>query len=227
MQTEKIVCLSYPLKRNTPAYGNGTGLKIEEGHCISKGDSCNTSVWILPNHLGTHIDLPKHFVQNGKTITDYTPDFWIFHSPYLLDISPVSPGKIISQDDIKLSEIRQDVDLLIIKTGFCEHRDDTIYWQKNPGFDPFIAELLRNNFPRLRVLGFDSISLSSISNRNLGRKAHKAFLSNEHPILLLEDMDLSKVNSNTLLKMVIISPIFVENADGAPCTIFGSVLDNR
>jgi len=220
---KKVVYLSYPLNPTTPAYANGNTLRIEEGNSIINGDSCNTSVWHLPNHLGTHIDLPRHFVQDGKTVTDYPPGFWIFNSPYLLDVSPVRPNTIITPNDLELSGIRNDVDLLLVKTGFCELRQDCAYWENNPGFDPCLAERLRLQFPLLRVFGFDSISLSSFSNRGLGREAHKSFLKHERPILPLEDMDLAKVNRNTLLQQVIISPLIVEDADGAPCTVLAKI----
>lgn len=219
----KVVYLSHPLSPTTPAYANGNTLRIEEGNSIINGDSCNTSVWHLPNHLGTHIDFPRHFIQDGKTVTDYPPEFWIFNSPFLLDIAPVRPGQIIVPDDIDFAGIRNDADLLIIKTGFCEYRKDNVYWESNPGFDPCLAELFRLKLPLLRVIGFDSISLSSFSNRELGRKAHKAFLNNEGAILPLEDMDLANINRNTLLHEVIISPIVVEGTDGAPCTVFATI----
>ena len=48
------------------------------------------------------------------------------------------------------------------------------------------------------MIGFDFISLSSYTHRNLGRKAHRAMLGKMDisgvqldPILIIEDMDLS------------------------------------
>jgi kynurenine formamidase len=78
----KWVYLSYPLNCETPAYGGGDSLKIQHEKSIEKGDSCNTQHWSLSNHMGTHIDFPRHFVQAGKTSEDYGPEFWIFHSPF-------------------------------------------------------------------------------------------------------------------------------------------------
>jgi kynurenine formamidase len=219
-----VIYLSYPLDVSSPSYGNGNTLRLESGNSIARGDSCNTSIWHLPNHLGTHIDFPHHFVQRGKTVTDYNPKFWFFNSPCILDISPVSPGKIIGPDDINFKKIRNDVDLLIVKTGFCEFRKDNIYWENNPGFDPNLAALFRLQFPLLRIIGFDLISLSSFSNRAIGRKAHNHFLNHKNPILLLEDMDLTLVNGNTVLPEVVISPLIVQGTDGSPCTVFATIL---
>lgn len=216
----KWVYLSYPLSRKTPAYGGGNSIKIYHEKGIEKGDSCNAQYWSLSNHLGTHIDFPRHFVKSGKTSGDYNPEFWVFHSPFILDISPVEPGLILGPEAMDTGAAPNSIDILVIKTGFCSLREKNIYWKKNPGFTPGLATFLRERFPRLRVFGFDSISLSSFAHRETGHAAHKAFLDHPIPILLLEDMDLSAIDDNVKLKQIIISPLLVEDADGAPCTVF-------
>ncbi len=50
------------------------------------------------------------------------------------------------------------------------------FWKENYGFHPKLANFIRKNFPKVRIFGFDSISISSFTDRILGREAHKAFL---------------------------------------------------
>ena len=218
------VYLSYPLSRKTPVYGGGDTIKIYHEKSIEKGDSCNTQYWSLSNHLGTHIDFPRHFVQAGKTSGDYNPGFWVFHSPFILDISTVEPGVILEPEDVDMDAVPDNIDMLLIKTGFCHLREKDIYWENNSGFAPGMATFLRKRFQRLRVFGFDSISLSAFAHRETGHEAHKAFLDHPNPILLLEDMDLSAIDNNVKLKQVIVSPLLVEDADGAPCTVFANIV---
>ncbi len=227
MDGDKIntIFLSYSLTPETPAYGNGDSLGIEPLNRMDAGDSCNTLQLKLPNHLGTHIDSPRHFSYTGKTITDYPAGFWIFTHPHILDISPVSPGHLIGTGDLSLSDVENNIDILMVKTGFGKLREKALYWENNPGFAANLFVDLRNRFPSLKILGFDTISLSSFSNRNEGRKAHRAFLDSQQPILLLEDMDLRMIDANTKIVRVIISPLMVENADGAPCTVFAEIDD--
>jgi len=220
----KWIYLSYSLNRETPAYGGGDSLKIQQEKSIEKGDSCNTLYLSLSNHLGTHIDFPRHFVRAGKTSDDYDPEFWIFRSPFIIDISLVEPGLIIEPEAIDIDAVPDNIDILIVKTGFCHLREKDIYWENNPGFAPCLAVFLRKRFPHLRVFGFDSISLSSFVHRDIGREAHISFLDHPRPILLLEDMDLSIVN-NMKLKHVIVAPLRVEGADGAPCTVFANIIE--
>ena len=71
--------------------------------------------------------------------------------------------------------------------------------------------------------------MSSRANRELGRETHKAFLCNtytdidrsKNPILLLEDMKLSKLTSSP--KKIIISPLIFTKSDGAPTTILAEL----
>ena len=221
----KWIYLSYPLNCETPAYGGGDSLKIQQEKSIEKGDSCNTLYWSLSNHLGTHIDFPRHFVRAGKTSDAYDPEFWIFRSPFIIDVSLVEPGLIIEPEAIDIDAVPDNIDMLVIKTGFCRLREKDVYWKKNPGFAPGLAAFLRKRFPHLRVFGFDSISLSSFIHRKIGREAHKAFLDHPRPILLLEDMDLCMVDNIMKLKQVIVAPLRVEGADGAPCTVFANIIE--
>lgn len=217
------IFLSYPLHPEAPSYGGGSSFNDQEDKLISRGDTCNSRKWSLSSHTGTHIDFPRHFTNNGLALTDFDPSFFISNNILVIDISPVEPGQIISHEFIKQYDIHDSVEFLFIKTGFCHYRSQDLYWQNNPGFAPDLSDYLRDKTPHLRVIGFDSISLSSFSNRNLGRKAHKSFLDNEHFILPLEDMDLSIVDRKSKISSVVIAPLHVFNADGAPCTVFAKV----
>ena len=134
------IFLSYPLCENTPAFGNGEGLRIQAIEQMVSGDSCNTSHWNFSNHLGTHLDFPRHFVQNGKTSSNYNADFFIFKQSWMIDLGNVKPGIIISTNHLKDFSIPHDTELLIIKTGFCKNRGKDVYWSNNPGFSPQLAD---------------------------------------------------------------------------------------
>ena len=74
------------------------------------------------------------------------------------------------------------------------------------------------------VVGFDFISITSWKYRQLGRERHKAFLAppgNEKPILAIEDMALKSIKNN--IGRVIVAPIFVEDGNGAPVTVFADI----
>ncbi len=220
-----MIFLSYILDENTPTYGNRNKFVIEKKSSINKGKTANDSSIATTVHIGTHIDMPYHFYEDGQTIENYDANFWMFKKPLIVEIKQ---DELIIKDKLikKLQEIDDSgFDILIVKTGICYKRGKEEYWDKNYGFHPDIYDVLINKFKHIRVIGFDSISVSSIQNRTLGREAHKRFLNPKNPILLLEDMNLCKINQDTKLSEVIISPLRISLCDGLPCTVFGKIDD--
>lgn len=214
----KYIYLSHFINENTPLYGGKNDIKILKDSSIAQGDTSNTSFLNFPSHTGTHIDFPKHFSNAGKTINDFLPKFWLFNIPFVINYNAAA-DEIITIDE-KIDRIPQDIDFLIIKTGFQKFREDEKYWRNNPGLDPYLAAKLKKTCPNLRAIGFDFISISSFSNRKSGRISHKKFLI-ENDILIIEDMNLIKVNDN--IKKIICLPLMIDNIDGSPVTIIGEI----
>jgi len=224
----KIVFLSYSIDKNTPAYGNGDSIRIDQIKKIENGDSCNASLWHLPNHLGTHVDAPKHFFQKGPSIDFYTPDFWIFQNISLAHVS-CDRNRLIDAKDL-MPFLSMDTELLLVKKEPAVLRGCRKYWEENYGLSPDVGYELRSRYKRLRVIGVDSISISSWQNRMVGQEAHRTLLdpdSTGNPILLIEDMDLSVIHENTIINKVIILPLRIKEADGAPCSIIAEVQEDE
>jgi arylformamidase len=214
----KPIFLSHFLTSSTPGYGGKSAFAILHTSKISDGATSNSQEWKLSNHIGTHIDLPAHFDDSGERLDSFKCQEWIFSHPYLLDLE-VKENEII-EINLKFNNIPIDTDFLIIKTGFQKHREEDIYWKSNPGLSPDLASWLRENRPQLKCLGFDFISITSFNNRPLGRIAHKAFLGSDQkttPIRVIEDMKLDELYSTP--KKIIVAPILVSQADGAPVTV--------
>jgi len=212
--------LSHSVSVNTPSYGTGESkLKIENTKSISRGDSSNVSVFTMENHLSTHVDCPAHFFTNGTRVATYTADAWFFGKPHVVYVAACE-NQLIGKDD--LGRIPEDCDLVLIKTGFQRYRGHDNYSCANPGLEPGVGDFLRRRHPSLRALGLDLISVSSYSNRELGRITHRTFLDPDgvgSPILIIEDMDLDHDLSG--LRAVWALPLRMEGIDSAPCTVVG------
>ena len=229
----KNIFLSYILDKQTPTYGDRNKFEQIKKSDISKGDVANDTTISTTVHIGTHIDMPYHFFEDGQTIEDFDADFWIFTQKEILFIElKIENLELIIKDKLinELEKIKDNSQfsilnsqLLIVKTGICNIRDKKEFWNENYGFHPDIANYLRDNFPSIRVFGFDSISVSSFQERMIGRESHKSFLDSSNPILLLEDMDLRNIDKNTKFKEIIVSPLRISNCDGLPCTIIAKI----
>lgn len=220
---QQYIFLSHTLSLDSIGFSGRKSLKIENLSSICCGKSSNSSHWSFDNHLGTHIDPPFHFINEGKKLNEFPANFWIFQNIFIHNKLDCVADEIIMVGDW-MNEIPHDCEFLIIKTGFEKYRNDEIYWSRNPAYSPDIAKWLKHYRKKIRVIGFDSISLTGFNHRELGREAHRAFLSekqDEHPILIVEDMKLSELSLSPTF--VLISPLRVEGADGSPVTIIAKI----
>lgn len=204
---------------NTPLYGGEYGVKMQSLRSIENGDTANTKLLEFCNHSGTHIDFPNHFSIQGKVVENYDANFWSFNSPHFIEIEAID-NQIINLTKEQIHAIPQNVDFLILKTGFSKYRNEDRYWKSNPGIAPELADKLKFWCPNLRVLGMDIISLTSFGNRPLGRISHNKFLI-DNDILIVEDMYLDNLISQP--KNIYCLPILRKGLDGSPVTIIAEV----
>jgi kynurenine formamidase len=204
------IYLSYFIDEQTPVYGGTKDtIKIKRLRSIDSGDNSNNLELRFPGHIGTHIDFPYHFSNAGKKLEDYPASFWIFHKVGFINCD-------IAEVKSSIKVLPSDIECLILKTGFSVHRGADVYWAAQPVIPAIFADHFKEKFPKLRVFGFDLISLTSKLDRAEGKKAHLQFLI-QNDILILEDMNLQQIN--TAPSKLIISPLQIKSADGVPCNV--------
>lgn len=225
----KYKVLSYSINAATPMYGNAPEASIKPYSEISKGDTSNSYIISLYNHAGTHIDASKHFVDNGRSISDYSLDELIFKNPILVDCPKDNATLITPEDMQNVSHLLQNSDCLLFHTGFGQLRAEKKYRTHNPGIAPETILWIRKEYPGIRCMGIDSISISSFQHRKEGREAHKAaFIEQEElgkPLLLIEDMKLD-ILLNERLEIIIVLPWQIDGLDSVPCNIIATIKEN-
>ena len=146
-----MIWLSHELNKETPAYGGGEGVVITPENQLCKGHSCNSVKLSLSNHLGTHVDVPYHFLEKGKKLSDYSPTDWVFDQPGLAEL-PVGDDAVITPEmleEIVFNVDESALDLLLIKTDFEKIRTKRNFWENSPGFSPELPPYLKNRFPSI------------------------------------------------------------------------------
>jgi kynurenine formamidase len=218
------IWLSYVLDTDTPAYGGGSEFASIKLRDMEKGDSCNKAQLTITNHIGTHVDAPRHFVKDGKCIDDYKPEEWIFKKPLLVDLK-LQPGQVITVSMVEQAIDKNvvDADLVMIRTGFEQHRTEKVYWENSPAYSPDLCNYFKQRYPSFSVIGMDTISISSLAHRDLGREAHRAFLG--QGVRIVEDMKLGMISNIKLVSKIFVMPIRQVHSDGAPVTAFAELND--
>lgn len=210
--------MSHLLTEDTPSYGDRDQIIISPNSQIVNGQGANTStINFSNNHLGTHMDTPFHFSVDGKKTMDYNANDFYFTKVAIVKC-PCNQAKLIQRQDLNLDTVPDDTEFLLIDTGYEQYRNEDKYHNDNPGLHASLAVRLRGEFKDLRVIGFDSISLTSWKYRPEGREGHKAFLCGDKPFLIIEDVSFKDLGDNEI-DWAVIAPLRTIDGNGGPVTI--------
>jgi arylformamidase len=219
-----IIPLSYPLTAKTPLYPNTPVPVIHPLRSMEHGDTTNTSSITFSTHSGTHIDAPRHFCKQGKTIADCLTVDTTFYPAYCIDVpKPVSEEITVSDLIGSISHV-QDAAALLIRTGWHTLRSENPeqYSNDHPWVSPEVPQFLREKCPGLCLFGLDQISVSSLLHRETGHECHRKFLCGKKPVLLLEDLNLSDIRIKEAFEMHIY-PYYIDDIDGIPVTVIAEI----
>ena len=219
-----IIPLSYPLTAKTPLYPNTPAPVIHPLRSTEQGDSANTSTITFSTHSGTHIDAPRHFCKQGKTIADCLTADTTFFPSYYFDVPKPVSEEITVRDLEHCGSKVQNAEALLIRTGWHTLRSENPeqYINDHPWVSPEVPQFLREQCPGLRLFGLDQISISSPLQRQAGHECHRKFLCGKKPILLLEDLNLSELQIKEAFRMHIY-PHFIDDIDGVPVTVIAEI----
>ena len=209
--------LSHHLSISTPGFAGGESLTITPIKEIASGGSSNNYKISMPCHLGTHVDGPKHFDDSGRPIASFSIEELVFKNPVLLDVAKGEGELILPSDLEEFDSAIGRGDMLLLRTGWERIRDSDPrkFSMENPGMSVEGAKYL-TGFPNLKALGLDTLSLSSVPHREEGRVAHRTLLK-DRDFVIVEDMHLADYPFN--VRSIIVSPLFVDGVDSAPCTV--------
>jgi kynurenine formamidase len=125
------------------------------------------------NHMGTHLDAPRHFVTAGRTI-DEIPVEWLCGPGVIVDLRDEMHELALYTP--KMIEKRVEVkrgDILFLNTGWGRHSqfgtepDEEKYIHMHPGAHPDLVPWLLKK--KIKIWGMDCISTDHPMNLPIGR----------------------------------------------------------
>jgi kynurenine formamidase len=211
--------LTYALSETIPLPPGIPPMTLTVHSSIEQGDCSNVANICLCNHSGTHVDAPLHFARGGLALTGFDVNEFCFVRPILIDI-PLGDSEMVTGEHLLPSAQRiRMADVLLIRTGFGRYRttDPERYRLEGPGLSEEAAIYLAQEFPNLRCLGMDTISIVAMRHIDDGIKAHKALLTDSRRFLIIEDLNLDHDLSG--ITELIALPLLIDGIDGCPCTV--------
>lgn len=181
-----VVDLTHTLSPEFPTFFGVPGIEIEKKYDVKK-DGFNLNTWKLLEHVGTHLDAPIHFSENGATAdTIVTAELVVPLA--VIDVrkqAEKDPDYLVSVEDVLIWEKRfkklPDSCCVAMLSGWGAHvGNEAKFTGKDasggfhfPGFSPELAEWL---LKERKVLGLavDTLSLDNGASKDF--KTHKTWL---------------------------------------------------
>ncbi len=125
------------------------------------------------NHMGTHLDAPRHFVTGGMTI-DQIPMDWLYGPGVIVDLTDEMDELAVYTPEMieSRAEVREG-DRLILHTGWHRHAqfgddpDEEKYVHRHPGAHPDMVPWLLEK--KIHIWGVDVISTDHPMDLPIGR----------------------------------------------------------
>ena len=188
-----------------PVWPSSKGFKLYRTLKLAAGDEANVSQLDTDVHVGTHVDAPCHFLQEGTAIEDLSLDI-LMGPAYVAHLPEV---KAISVTDLEALNLPPNTTRLLLRTTNSQLWANNVT-QFNKDFVALTADASQwLDDIGIRLIGIDYLSVQRYYDSTL---THEILL--KAGIIILEGLNLTNVTSG--MYQLICLPIKLVGSDGAP-----------
>lgn len=222
----RIIDLSHTLSAGAPAFGGERdAFRYEKLADINK-EGYASGAFRVPEHFGTHLDAPGHFIASKETV-DRIPVKKLIAPAAVIDIrSKVkdNPDYRLTVADIKAWERGGPIPAgaaVLLLTGWSARWDDANRYRNPdaegalhfPGFSEEAIEYLIKN-TRIVALGIDTLSIDYGASKDFA--GHK--LSHANGLYHIENLT-NLDNLPARGAVIIVAPLAIEGGSGSPARV--------
>ncbi|HET7323113.1 MAG TPA: cyclase family protein [Halococcus sp.] len=119
-EPDEIVDLTNPIANDIPTWPTFPPLRVERTDWAARDGFTMESVE-MRTHTATHIDSPRHFIPEGRTLDEFSMDAFMGHG-IALDLTLKEPNEAITVEDLEPfeDEIREN-DIVMLHTGWDDY----------------------------------------------------------------------------------------------------------
>lgn len=200
-----VIDISVPLQADMPTWPGSAGFRLVRTARLEAGDTANVCRLDCDIHVGTHVDAPWHFVQEGATVDRLPLDTLI--GPASVEFLPGL--KTITADDLGSLTLPPGTERLLLRTdnselwaaGVRDFRED--YVALTASAARWIVD------QGIRLVGVDYLSVQRYQD---GPAVHQILLEAE--VVVIEGLNLFEVEPGEY--ELICLPLKIVGAEGAP-----------
>jgi arylformamidase len=187
-----------------PVFEGDPQVSVARSSSIENGDPANVSMIAMGAHTGTHIDAPRHFIEDGAPIDRISLD------------AVIGPARVIELSDVR--EISRTVidslclegeKRLLFKTA------NSLLWRE-PCFVKEFVYLTECASDYLVEIETSLVGIDYLSIERYGADrpvAHRTLL--KAGVVILEGLNLSGIQPGCYKLLCL--PLRIKDADGSPC----------
>jgi len=201
----EIYDISVPVKRGMPIWPGSVEPKLWRTMSLENGDPANVSRLDLDVHTGTHVDAPRHFLEDGNSVDRLSLDDLIGPA-FLADIPRVTSITASDLDNLNLPPKTERIlfrtcNSDLWATGETEFKKDYV---------ALTADAARWVVMKgIKLVGVDYLSVECYGE---SYPAHEILL--EAGVIIVECLNLSRVKAG--IYELICMPLNLVGAEGAP-----------
>lgn len=199
--TGKWIDISQPLQNGIAEWPGDTPFSYEVKYAKMDTGSVNIGKMTTSMHMGTHIDAPFHFDNDGLKVHDLPIDLYIGRAR-VIDVTGVESVGRKELEGIDFGGAER----ILLKTG--SRPDANVFPETFTVLRADIGSFLKER--GVRLIGIDTPSVDSEDSKLL--EAHHAL--NDNGVLILENIVLGAVEPGDY--ELIALPLPLRDADGSP-----------
>jgi len=203
VEIQKLYDLTLPLTADVPLYPGDSAPQRRRTTSIAEGAALNSSQLEIGCHVGTHLDVPLHFVDGGADVEAYRPD-QLMGPAQVVDFAAAPQISAESLRQVTLEESRH----LLLKTRNSRLLGESAFRDDYVSLTPDAAEVLLAARPR--SIGFDYYSLDPLDAS--GYPVHRRLAREGVPVCVC--LDLRGVPAGQYFYVCL--PLRLPGADGSP-----------
>ena len=199
--TGKWIDISQPLQNDIAEWPGDTPFTYEVAFSKADTGSVNIGKITTSTHMGTHIDAPFHFDDNGIKVLDLPIDLYIGRARVI----DVSGNNSIGRSDLEGIDFG-GAERILLRT--LSRPDSTIFPKNFTNLRADIGPLLKER--GIRLIGVDTPSVDPEDSKTLD--AHHSL--NNNGVMILENIVLDTVEPGDY--ELIALPLPLAESDGSP-----------
>lgn len=200
----RIYDISLPIADGGMVYPGNPPIRIEAQQSISAGDGANVSAISFGSHTGTHVDAPRHFIEDGAPIDEVPLDRFI--GPALLVAFP-DEVTAVGEEHLRAHDLGGHTRVLLKtrNSALLTRREfATDYTYLAPDGAAYLVDR------GVQLVGIDYLSIEQF--RSGHHRTHRTLL--ERQIVIVEGLQLGGVAPGVY--DFICLPLRLAGMDGAP-----------